>query len=287
MLATEHLSFPDSGTLAAVLPALTTSLRGLAAQAPDALSGLGIGFCGLVDSRRNCILSTNGKYEDAPTFDFETWGRESLGVAVRLENDARLALRGEMHAGAAQHFTDVVMFTLGTGIGGVAAMNGMPLIGAHGQAGVLGEHVPVRANGRRCTCGGVGCAEAEASGWSLPEICREWPQFSTSTLADAPLNFKSLFEASADGDRVAIEIRDHCLTIWGMMTIAAVHSFDPQLIVFGGGAMRGGRQILPSLQDAVDKYTWTPWGKPRLVAAALGDQAAALGVPTLFNEGAA
>jgi glucokinase len=164
-------------------------------------------------------------------------------------------------------------------------MNGSPLIGVHGQAGVLGGHVPVRANGRRCTCGGLGCAEAEASGWSLPAICREWPGFATSALASAPLNFKSLFDFGAAGDRVAIEIRNHCLTIWGMMTVAAVHCFDPELIVFGGGVMRAASQILPPLQKYVDDYTWTPWGKGRIVPAQLGDHAAALGVPTLFAQG--
>jgi glucokinase len=286
VLATEHLSFADSGTFVAVLPEVTASLQKLAAQAPDPVSGLGIGFCGLVDSRRNIVLSTNGKYEDAPTFDFQSWGRKTLGIPVRLENDARLALRGEIYAGAARGFTDVVMFTLGTGIGGVAAMNGAPLIGVHGQAGVLGGHIPVRANGRRCTCGGLGCAEAEASGWSLPAICREWPGFAASALASAPLNFKSLFDSGAAGDRVAIEIRNHCLTIWGMMTVAAVHCFDPELIVFGGGVMRAASQILPPLQKYVDDYTWTPWGKGRIVPAQLGDHAAALGVPSLFTEGA-
>ena len=285
VLATEHLSFADSGTFVSVVPALNVSLRKLAAQAPDPVLGLGLGFCGLVDSRRNRVLSTNGKYEDAPTFDFELWGLETLGIPVRLENDARLALRGEMYAGAAKGFADVVMFTLGTGIGGVAAMSGSPLIGAHGQAGVLGGHVPVRANGRRCTCGGLGCAEAEASGWSLSAVCHEWPDFAASALADAPINFRTLFEASAAGDRVAVEVRNHCLTIWGMMTVAAVHAFDPELIVFGGGAMRAASQILPSLQKYVDDYTWTPWGKARIVPATLGDEAAALGVPTLFAEG--
>ena len=285
ILATEHLSFADSTSFTAVLPEVTSCLKRLAGSAKAPVSGLGIGMCGLVDSRRNRVLSTNGKYEDTVTFDFETWGLRSLGVPVRLENDARLALRGEMYAGAARGFSDVVMFTLGTGIGGVAAMEGKPLVGAHGQAGVLGGHVPVRANGRRCTCGGQGCAEAEASGWSLPMVCREWPGFAQSSLADKPLNFKTLFDGSAAGDKVAIEVRDHCLTVWGMMAVAAVHSFDPELIVLGGGAMRAANQILPSLQQYVEQNTWTPWGKVRIAVAELGDQAAAHGVPTLFAEG--
>jgi glucokinase len=284
VLATEHLSFPDTSTFAGVLPDVTACLKKVAAGAAEPVSGLGIGMCGLVDSSRNRVLSTNGKYEDTVAFDFERWGRESLGMPVRLENDARLALRGEMYAGAARGFSDVVMFTLGTGIGGVAAMNGAPLIGKHGQAGVLGGHIPVRANGRRCTCGGQGCAETEASGWWLPTVCREWPGFAQSRLADRKLNFKTLFELSAAGDRVAVEVRDHCLTVWGMMTVAAVHSFDPELVVFGGGAMGAASQILPALQAYVDQNTWTPWGKVQLVAAELGNHAAALGVPTLFDQ---
>lgn len=286
VVASEHLSFPDASSLTAVLPEVTASLRRLASSATEPVSGLGIGFCGLVDSGRNRVLSTNGKYDDSTGFDFDHWGKESLGVPVRLENDARLALRGEMYAGAAKGTSDAVMFTLGTGIGGVAAMGGVPLVGIHGQAGVLGGHVPVRANGRRCNCGGQGCAEAEASGWSLPTVCREWPGFAESLLSSRTLNFKSLFDCCAAGDPVSLEIRSHCLTVWGMMAVAAVHSFDPEMVVFGGGAMGAADQILPPLREYIERNTWTPWGTVRVVAAKLGDQAAALGVPTLFTKDA-
>jgi hypothetical protein len=189
VLATEHLSFADSSSFSAVKAEVTACLRKLARRSAEPVTGLGIGLCALVDSSCNRVLSTNDKSDDSVAFDFEGWAHESLGVQVRLENDARLALRGEMYGGAARGVPDVVMFTLGTGIGGVAAMGGRPLIGAHGQAGVLGGHVAVREHGRRCNCGGEGCAEAEAGGWSLPAICREWPGFPQSRLADQPLNF--------------------------------------------------------------------------------------------------
>lgn len=285
VLATEHLSFSDSTRFAAVEEEIAVALQRLAQSAPEPVSGLGIGFCGLVDSRRNCVTSTNGKYEDALAFDFDAWGRRRFGIPARLENDARLALRGEMHAGAAQGVADVVMFTLGTGIGGVAAMDGKPLLGAHGQAGVLGGHVQVRADGRPCTCGGHGCAESEAAGWSLPLVCREWKGFEHSSLATSSLDFKTLFAAASANDAVAVEVLDHCLTVWGMMTVDAVHAFDPSLIVFGGGVMRSADRILPFLQKYVDENTWSPWGKARIVRAQLDDHAAALGVPTLFSEG--
>ena len=286
VIADEHLSFAGTKSFAAVEPAIRAALHRLAAAAPQAVTGLGIGFCGLASSRSNKVISTNGKYEDAPSIDFDAWSKGALGVPARIENDARLALRGEMHAGAAQGCKDVVMFTLGTGIGGVVAMAGEPLLGARGQAGVLGGHVPVREKGRPCTCGGIGCAEAEAGGWALPEICREWPGFAASELADEELNFKTLFACSAQGDRVAEAIVDHCLTIWAMMTVAAVHAFDPEVILFGGGAMKSGDLILPFIRQYVERYTWTRWNKA-IVPAALGDRAAALGVPTLFSSEAA
>lgn len=286
VLATEHLSFTDSSRFAAVEPEIAAALQRLAQSSPEPVTGLGVGFAGLVDSRRNCVTSTNGKYEDAPALDFDAWGRRTLGIPVRLENDARLALRGEMYAGAARGVDDVVMFTLGTGIGGVAAMDGKPLLGVHSQAGVLAGHVQVRAHGRRCNCGGCGCAESEAAGWSLPLVCREWPGFEHSSLAGSAIDFKTLFAAASANDTVATEVLKHCLTVWGMMTVTAVHSFDPDLIVFGGGVMRSADHILPFLQKYVDENTWSPWGKARIVRAELDDHAAALGVPTLFAEGA-
>lgn len=285
VVADAHLSFEDTTTFAAVEPEIRHTLTRLAQSSPTPVTGLGIGFAGLADFRSNRVISTNGKYEDAPSIDFNAWAQDALGVPARIENDARLALRGEMYAGAAQGANDVVMFTLGTGIGGVVAMNGQPFLGTRGQAGVLGGHVPVREAGRACTCGGVGCAEAEAGGWALPAICREWPGFASSSLAKHPLNFKSVFDLAAQGDQIATEILDHCVEIWCMMTVAAVHTFDPDIVVFGGGVMRSADRILPRIRSHVERHTWTRWNNP-IVPAELGNKAAALGVPTLFQEGA-
>lgn len=284
VLASEHIALVQTKSLEPVLPELTRSLKRMLQTATSPVEGLGVGFCGLVDSTTNRVTSTNGKFVDALQFDFDHWSVSSFNMPLRLENDARLALRGEMSAGAAKGFSDVVLFTLGTGIGGVAAMDGRPLRGAHGQAGVLAGHVPVRMGGRCCTCGGHGCAEAEASGWALPAICREWPGFETSVLAQRNLNFLELFRAAGEGDRVAIEVRDHCMEVWGMMTVAAVHAFDPQLVIFGGGVMGAATQILPFVREYVSDNAWTPWGKVRVEAAALGTMAGLLGVPTLFGK---
>lgn len=283
ILASETVSLPDSSSLSDALSVIELPLRRM--HSNGNASGIGFGFCGLVDSRHTRIASTNGKYVDAVSLDLSAWARMRFGLPLRLENDARLALLGERYAGAAQGEADVVMFTLGTGIGGVAMIEGQLLRGKHEQAGVLGGHAPVTLTGRRCTCGGLGCAESEASGWALPLVARSWPGFASSALASRKLDFENLFSCAADGDSVAKEIVSHCLHVWGAAAVSAIHAFDPELLVYGGGVMKSADAILPFLEEYVRVNAWTPWGTVRVRAAQLGNQAGLLGVVPLFEQG--
>jgi glucokinase len=278
----EVVAIRDLALLRPALPLIQAALARL--NRDGSAQGIGFGFCGLVDAHSSRVTSTNGKYEDAPEIDLVGWAQSELGLPLHLENDARLALLGECHAGAGKLRTDVVMFTLGTGIGGVAMIDGRLLHGRHGQAGVLGGHVPVKLGGRRCTCGGIGCAESEASGWALPLVCAEWPHFAESALAQREINFENLFACAAEGDPVAIEIQRHCLKVWGAAAVAAIHAFDPELLLYGGGVMKSAGAILPFLEGYVAQNAWTPWGTVAVRAAQLGNDAALLGVVPLFCE---
>jgi glucokinase len=282
ILARETIALPGSVSLAVALSVIAESLQDMHTSNPA--DAIGFGFCGLVDPVRARIASTNGKYTDGPDVDLSRWAMDQFGLPLRLENDARLALLGECYAGAARGETEVVMFTMGTGIGGVAMIGGKLLRGKHQQAGVLGGHVPVTLHGRRCTCGALGCAESEASGWSLPLVAREFPGFASSALSPREINFENLFACSAAGDEVSREIVDHCLHVWSVAAVAAIHSFDPELLVFGGGVMKSAAAILPFIEEYVLTNAWTPWGKVRVRAAELGDDAALLGVIPLFEE---
>lgn len=275
------VDLPDTTCLSPILPDIEQTLHSLAVGRE--IRGLGIGFCGLVDSDSSRVTATNGKFIDAVEFDFPEWCSRVFHLPFRLENDARLALLGECAAGAAHHETDVAMFTLGTGIGAAILMDGKLLRGKHGQAGVLGGHMQVSIAGRVCSCGGAGCAESEASGWALPRVAAEWPRFSESCLSGHPVNFENLFAAAAAGDSIALAIQRHCLHVWGAVATSAVHAFDPDLLIFGGGVMRSGDVVLPFIQDYVRRNAWTPWGTVRVRAAQLGSDAALLGVPTLFH----
>jgi glucokinase len=289
VLRAKTLTTEGSHGLAPVLILLADAFREILREAktkPGDCAGLAFCFCGLVDHRSAKVISTNAKYDDAPGLNLRGWCEESLGVRFEIENDARMALLGEVYAGAAQGFQDVVMVTLGTGIGGAAMIQGRLLGGKHAQAGCLGGHFPILFNGRPCTCGAIGCAEAEASGWSLPEVCRSTNGFETSPLAkEEKITFERLFHYSDLGDPVAVEVRERCLAVWGAATVALIHAYDPEVVVFGGGVMKSAATILPFVQDYVNRHAWTPWGKVSVRNAQLGNHAALLGAIPLLQAG--
>jgi glucokinase len=284
LIASNTLAVPNSDKLSPLLPALSEMLLELVGAVGQSIDGIGLGFCGLVDEGKNQVVSTNGKFDDAPTLDLNDWARSSLDLPLRICNDARLALRGEMFAGAGRGSRNVVMFTLGTGIGGAVALDGRLPSGAHGLAACLAGHLPVVLGGRRCTCGGQGCAESEASGWALPELCKEQPGFVTSRLSKTEINFLNLFTLAEGGDTTAKRVRDHCLKVWGVVTVAAVLAYDPAIVIFGGGVMNAADIILPSIREYVWQHIWVPLSEPQIVVGELGNQAALYGVEPLFEE---
>jgi glucokinase len=291
LLAHETIDTDCAKSLQAVLPRIRDACReimrakGLSSRD---VAGVAIGFAALVDSRVNRVVSTDGKYEDVKDIDLAEWIRENVGLPTRIENDARMALLGESYAGAARDFTDVVMMTLGTGIGGAAMIEGKLLRGKHAQAGCLGGHIPAVFNGRPCTCGAIGCAEAEASGWSLPLIINDWPGATDSALSRyLNVGFKELFEEAARGDKVAVAIRDRCLNVWAADAVGLVHTYDPEMIVIGGGVMKSADVIIPHIESYVHKYAWTPWGKVQVRAAELGNNAVLMGAVPLLSQNTA
>ena len=291
ILATEVIGLERADGLAAVLPLLAEATHRVTSQAAvdrSQASAFVLCFCGLSDPATGRVVSTNQKYDDATRIDLPAWCRREMGLPFMIENDARMAFLGECYAGAAQGETDVVMVTLGTGIGGAVLMNGKVLRTKHILGGNLCGHIPVDFNGRRCTCGAIGCAEAEAGGWSLPLVAKAWPGFAKSALSREPaVSFRALFEHASHGDGVACAIQERCLRVWATLTIGLIHSFDPDVVVFGGAVLASADVIVPYIQKYVIEYAWTPWGKVMIKPAQLGSRAALLGAIPLLTGGPA
>jgi glucokinase len=247
--------------------------------------GIGFSFAGLVDSVANRILSTNQKYDDGPDTDLVGWAREKWNWPLYAMNDARMALLGEWQHGAGTGRNDLVMVTMGTGIGTAVLVGGELLIGKHFQAGNLGGHFVVNHKGTDCTCGGNGCVEAEASTWRLPSLLKEHPEFNESAIKNEEvLDFRALFLHAGNNDKVSKEVLEHCLSAWAAGIITMIHAFDPEVVVMSGGIMKSSAVILPALQEKVNQLAWTPWGKVKLFEAKYPDSAALFGADYLVRK---
>lgn len=247
-------------------------------------AGVTVAFPSLVDNSTGRILAEYGKYSDAPGLDLRAWAQTALGLPLAIENDARMALIGEWRAGAGQGCDNLVMVTLGTGLGVCALVEGRVMRGKHGQAGVLGGHLTVRYGGRRCSCGNLGCAEAEASTASLRQLAEGSWSWDQSSLQSGELDYARVFAHAAAGDACAVAVRDHSLLVWGALAVSLIHAYDPEVLILGGGIMASAGQILPAITDHVNRHAHTPWGKVRVVSSALGDQAALVAGEWLLRE---
>jgi glucokinase len=289
VLAKSHID-TDANSITKLLPEIRVRLVQICETAGIDLKqckGIGIGVPSLVDGRSGEILSAFNKFTDLNTTDLRAWSEREFGLTAKFENDASLALLGEHSAGAAKGIADVVLVTLGTGIGVSAMLQHQLLRSRLGHAGSLGGHFIVRFDGRRCACGSVGCAEAEASTSVLPAIASSWPNFNHSLLAkESALNFETLFRARDAGDMVAYEILVHCIAVWSALALTLVHAYGPQLMLFGGGVMRRGEEILGPIRDFVKHHAWkSSRGSTQISAAELGEEAAFIGAEALFREG--
>jgi glucokinase len=285
ILVSRELPVDSAAGLLPLLPSLKAIIFEMLSQVEARVEdcfGLAMCICAMVTRER--VIGTNAKFEDSPMIDLPAWCQSEFGIPFVLENDARMALIGEWYAGAAQGVDDVVMMTLGTGVGAAAMAGGKVYRTKQVQGGCLGGHIPALFTGRKCTCGGFGCVEAEASGWALPLIAKDWPGFAESRLAKSEtINFRALFELAEAGDRISIELLDRCLRVWACGTVGLIHAFGPERVVIGGGVMRSGHIIIPYIQDYVLNYSWTPSGPVQVMAAALGNNAALLGAIPLLT----
>lgn len=281
ILAQESFDARSSEGLAPQLPRIAQGLDSLCRSAGVArgeCDAFALAFPSLIDSSTGRVRAAYGKYADAPQLDLPRWSRETLRLPLVIENDARMALIGEWQAGAGRGSDELVMVTLGTGIGTAALVQGSVVRGKHGQAGVLGGHLTVQQDGRHCTCGNRGCAEAEASTSTLPALAAESREYAASRLRHAPgVDYASVFHLAREGDACASSLKACAIEIWSSVIVNLIHSYDPERVIVGGGVMAGAADFFSELEQRVLARAHTPWGRVAIVPAALGDTAAFFG----------
>jgi glucokinase len=205
--------------------------------------------------------------------------REEFGVPAHLVNDATAGMIAEHRFGAAQNTTDALYLTLSTGVGGGAVRGGRLHRGAAGNGGEFG-HVMVRPGGRRCTCGRLGCLEGYASGTSIALRAREAVAAgAATTLADLEVvRAEDVVAAALAGDAVARELWDETTALIGQAVTDLVNTFEPEIIVLGGGVTGAGALLLDPVRRIVAETAMPPAAAAvRIELAALGEAVCVVG----------
>ena len=239
-------------------------------RADDGVAAIGLGIPGTIDQAGGRIyIATNIPLADVGLRDRM---QERFGVPVGLDNDANAAAIGEWKAGVARGATDVVMLTLGTGVGGGVIAGGAPFRGADG-AGIELGHTVVIAHGPPCwgACTGHGHLEAVASGRAAAVAARE----AFGPDADS----HSLVELANAGDATAREILARIGDLLGIAMGSFANIFNPELIVVGGGfGVAAWDHLMPSAEASLRVEAFPPArDEVKVVRAELGTDAGLIG----------
>jgi glucokinase len=252
----------------------------------EGVRALGVGSAGLVDRDGVMRYAPNLAWREFPL-------RERVGAAVGLptlvENDANAAAWGEYRFGAGRGSSDMLLVTVGTGIGGGIVIEGKLFRGAHGFAAEIG-HIIVEPGGPRCGCGNLGCWEQVASGKAIGRLGREaaakHPESQLADLAGGDpqkVTGVEVTKAAIQGDRIAVRILAEVGRRLGEGIAGLVNVLDPEVVVVGGGAIEAGELLLRPARDAFVASVEAPEERPEVpvVAAALANDAGAVGVADL------
>lgn len=250
------------------------------------IRAIGIGIPSRIDYARGLAIgAVNLDLENVPVRD-EIERR--LGLPVWVDNDGNLAALAEQTHGAARGARNVVMLTVGTGIGGGLVLDGDIYRGSSGAGAELG-HTVIMADGPPCqgTCPGRGCVETLASGTALGREGRlaaeREPESALGRLAATgkEITGRDVTKAALAGDGVAIATLALIGRRLGVAMTSFANIFEPDVIVVGGGVMAAGELLLGPAREQVERHALAPMNRTPIVPAELGPSAGMVGAATL------
>lgn len=249
------------------------------------LLGIGIAFPGVVDNINNKILSKYVKYTDAHKTNLNDWAEINWNVPLVIENDARAALIGEWQYGAGKGSDNILMVTLGTGMGSAILVEGKLLRGRNFLAGNLGGHMSIDFEGDTCNCGNVGCVETAGSTWALARNLTKINNYQNSQLSSlSSFGYKDVFDLASNGDEVAEKLKNKSLEAWSAGIINLLHAYDPELLIIGGGIMKSKNEIIPFIKERINERSWLPKDAVKITTANQTKYAGILGACHLLKN---
>ncbi|MBQ4110778.1 MAG: ROK family protein [Clostridia bacterium] len=252
----------------------------------DEVNSIGMGIPGTLNSEEGLIVySNNIPINNIPVVKMI---KEYFDKPVYISNDANCAALGEVYAGAAKGRKNVIMITLGTGVGGGIIIDGKLYEGTASAGAELGHTILV-LNGEQCTCGRKGCVEAYASATGLIRETKKAieanPDKTSMTKNLSEVNGRTAFDAAKAGDEVAIKVIDNYIMALGELLVDMTNIFRPEIILLSGGISHEGDNLYVPLKEYVQKNSYgNQYNKiPLIERATLGNDAGIFGAAMLYN----
>ncbi len=242
----------------------------------DDVEGIGIGVPGPVVNESSVQMCVN-----------LGWGEKNIaeemqnltGFSVKVGNDANVAALGEMWMGGGKGHSNVLMVTLGTGVGGGLIIDGKIIEGSHGAGAEIG-HITVNSNeSDACNCGRKGCLEQYCSATGIVRMTKKLLEKvdTASTLREGEISAKSIFDAAKAGDGLAKQSTLDFANVLAraLSTISCVA--DPDMVVIGGGVSKAGQILIDEIENAYKGFAFGPCKDTKFTLAELGNDAGMYG----------
>ena len=241
------------------------------------IEGIGLDIPGPVNEKGVCMLAVNLH-----------WGQVNIvremekmtGIRTKALNDANAAALGECWKGGGAGHKNLIMVTLGTGIGGGVVVEGKVIAGAHGSGGEIGHvHVTEELN-EPCNCGNVGCLEQVASATGIVRLAKmqlDQNPDQPSVLRGKAFTAKDVWDAVKAGDEAADAIAEKFGLYLGRALAAFACVTDPEIYVIGGGVSKAGNVILDYVQKYYRQYAFPGCKDAAFALATLGNDAGIYG----------
>ncbi len=245
--------------------------------------GVGVGAPGPIDNQGVVHRAVNLGWG---VFSIKDTLEEILKVPVMAGNDANVAALGEMWKGGGQGSSDLIVVTLGTGVGGGIIVDGKILTGATGAGGEIG-HIHVEDNeSETCGCGNMGCLEQYASATGVTRLANRKLKESErdSALRGGEVSAKTVFDAVKAGDSLAIEVAEEFGKYLGNCLAAIAGVVNPEAIVLGGGVSKAGEILIKYIKPYYEKNVFHGSRNVKFSLATLGNDAGIYGAAKLVLD---
>lgn len=270
-----------------ILPDIAASIKETMAKmdiAMEEVAGVGMGAPGPIDAQGTVYKTANLGWDTV--FNIPEAFQKELDLPVMAGNDANVAALGEMWQGGGKGYKDLVVVTLGTGVGGGVICNGQMVTGATGSGGEIG-HIHVEDNEtEECGCHNIGCLEQYSSATGIVRLAnrRLAKDNAPSVLRDNELTAKAVFDAVKFGDKVAIEVAEQFGQYLGKGLAAIAGVVNPEVIVIGGGVSKAGEVLIDYIKPYYMQYAFRGCRDVKFSLATLGNDAGIFGAAKLVLD---